>query len=143
MLQNFLARLPFISRTIQREVRATLAYKAETESTITQGRRLGQLERERTPYDRKTIILETLKAWRDNPIARRLVEITTEYILGAEGFKIECEHEHTAKFMDEFWHHFINQMDEQINEWADESTRSGTLFMRTNRRVRALLPCRC
>ena len=129
MLQNFLSRLPFIARTIQREVRAALAYKAETDATITHGRRLGQLERERTPYDRKTIILETLKAWRENPIARRLVEITTEYILGAEGFKIECSHAHTANFIQEFWRHFINDLDEQVNEWADESTRAGTLFI--------------
>jgi hypothetical protein len=122
MLKNFIARIPFIARTIQREVRAALTYKAETETTITRGRRLGQLERDRTAYDRKAIILETLKAWRENPIARRLVEITTEYILGAEGFKIECDHAPTAKFIEEFWHHFINELDDQVNEWADDST---------------------
>ena len=44
---------------------------------------------------------EALKAWRTNPLARRIINLTTEYVIG-EGFTVKCEHEPTLKFLKQF-----------------------------------------
>ena len=83
--------------------------------------------RDRYPQDRDEVLQDALDAWRDNPLARRVVELTTEFVVG-NGLTITCEHESTHNFMQDWWDHPKNNMKQRIYEWCDELSRSGELF---------------
>lgn len=83
--------------------------------------------KDRYQYDRDRILAECLRAWRVQPIARRIVKIITAFVIGA-GFKIKSDHKATQSFLTEWWNHPLNNFDEQLTEWMDERTRSGNIF---------------
>jgi hypothetical protein len=87
-----------------------------------------QSEIDRREYDRTEIETDALKAWRENPIAKRIVSMTTQFVVG-KGVKIETEHEITSKFIRKWWDHRLNNMSIRVHEWCDELTRSGNLFI--------------
>lgn len=110
---------------IRRQVRARLA--AETDATFLVGARMtGSFDR---PLgDRQSVLEQSLEAWRVNPLARRLVELTTQYAVGG-GIMVQCKHTATARFLSTFWQHPLNRMAVRAGEWCDELTRSGNLFV--------------
>lgn len=83
--------------------------------------------RDRYPQDRDEVLQDALDAWRENALARRVVELTTEFVVGG-GLSVESEHEETHKFLQEWWNHHQNHMQQRIYEWCDELSRSGELF---------------
>jgi len=85
-------------------------------------------ERDRYPYDFQEILSQSLEAWRVNPLARRIVGLTTQYVVGS-GLTISCKHLATDDFIHEFWNHPLNHMDVRASEWCDELTRTGNLFI--------------
>lgn len=89
---------------------------------------LGSGDRDRYTYDREEILRDALEAWRLNPLARRIVSLTSEYVVGG-GLRIESEHEGTNAFLQEWWGHRLNRMDSRVFELCDELTRSGELFL--------------
>lgn len=106
-----------------------LHLSAETDSTWHIGSRsINQSDRDRYEYDRAEILQQALEAWRVNPLARRIVELTSQYVVGG-GISITIKHEKTARFVHQFWNHRLNQMPVKIYEWCDELTRSGNLFV--------------
>jgi hypothetical protein len=102
---------------------------AETENTITTGSAAwdGNFH-DRLNYDRSKILNMAITAWRENPIARRIIEITSEFVLG-DGFGISSENPGVLAFLNRFWNHELNDLDSQLKEWADEAWRSGDLFL--------------
>jgi hypothetical protein len=101
----------------------------ETEDTITIGRReFDNYFRNRLDYDRQKVLEQAIKAWRTNPLARRIVEITTQFVVG-DGITFDCKQPRAKKFLDDFWDHPLNNIPEQMSEWADECWRGGDLFM--------------
>lgn len=86
-----------------------------------------QGDRDRYVYDRVEILRDALEAWRLNPLARRIVSLTSEYVVGG-GLRIESEHKGTNEFLQEWWSHRLNRMDSRVFEWCDELTRTGELF---------------
>lgn len=93
-----------------------------------QERRTADGERDRWDYDREEMLRLSLEAWRVNPLARRIVELTTQYVVGA-GLRIRADHERTHKFIESWWNHRLNQLPMRIYEWCDELTRAGELFL--------------
>jgi hypothetical protein len=83
---------------------------------------------DRLTPDRNDILRLSLEAWHDNPLARRIVGLTTQYVVGG-GIGFTCKHDRTLKFMREFWKHPLNRMQVQTYEWCDELTRTGNLFI--------------
>jgi hypothetical protein len=83
--------------------------------------------RDRLPYDQQTILQESLEAWRSNPLARRIVGLTSQYVVGG-GVRITCNHPGSEQFLKNWWEHELNQCALRIYEWCDELTRSGELF---------------
>jgi hypothetical protein len=63
-------------------------------------------------------------ATRLNPIASRLVSMTTDFIIGG-GIKIRTD----SKWVRTFWDDPMNDMDSRVYRWCDELTRSGELFI--------------
>ena len=61
----------------------------ETENTFLVGTTsLYSTDRDRPAYTREEILEQCLDAWRYNPLARRIVELTTQYTIGT-GFEME------------------------------------------------------
>ena len=69
---------------------------------------------------------DALEAWRQNPLARRIVALTTDYVVGA-GIAVTSPVEWVQRFVDEFWK--VNGMNERMYDWCDELTRCGELFI--------------
>ncbi len=65
------------------------------------------------------------QAWRQNPIARRMVGLTTSYTVGA-GITLQSDYAPMQQFIDAFWAH--NGLEHAVAEWSDELARSGELF---------------
>jgi len=114
--------------TIERKVQAQLAM-AETDATFALGARsLSDSDRDRYNADREELLSQSLDAWRLNPLARRIVELTSEYVVGG-GISLTCRHHQTGRFLDQFWNHRLNRMPIRVFEMCDELTRSGNLFI--------------
>ncbi len=64
-------------------------------------------------------------AWRKHPLARRLVGLTTAYVVG-NGITLRCDRPAVQQFIVDFWAH--NHLAQRIDEWSDELARSGELF---------------
>jgi hypothetical protein len=113
---------------ITRQVRAALAVH-ETDATFVQGSRsFQQGDRDRYDYDRQEVMEQALEAWRVNPLARRIVELTSQYVVGG-GLSFECKNEVAHKFINKFWEHRLNRMSIRCTEWCDELSRTGNLFI--------------
>lgn len=60
---------------------------------------------------------------RSNPLAARLVSMTTDFVVGA-GAQLEA-----GPWVRAFWEHPLNRLDLRLYRWCDELTRSGELFL--------------
>ena len=101
----------------------------ETENTFLVGaRQYGESIRDRLTYDREKVLADALDAWRFNPLARRIIELTTQYVVGG-GITVICKHEATQKFIKDFWNNRLNRMEMRAYELCDELTRSGNIFV--------------
>jgi hypothetical protein len=84
--------------------------------------------RDRHDYDRDEVLRDALEAWRVNPLARRIVELTSQYVVGG-GIAVSSKHTRTHKFLQEWWKHRLNRLEVRCFDWCDELTRSGELFI--------------
>ncbi len=84
--------------------------------------------RDRHDFDRDEVLRDALEAWRVNPLARRIVELTSQYVVGG-GLAVSSKHARTHKFLQEWWVHRLNRMEVRCFDWCDELTRSGELFI--------------
>lgn len=83
--------------------------------------------RERWQYDREEVLRQALEAWRVNPLARRIVGLTTQYVVGG-GLRVRAAQPAAHGFLQEWWQHRLNQLPMRVYEWCDELSRSGELF---------------
>jgi hypothetical protein len=74
------------------------------------------------------IYQDALTAWRKNPIAWRIINITTDYVVG-DRIKITSNNRALNKYISTFWNHNKNQMDLRLESMCDELARSGDLFV--------------
>ena len=86
----------------------------------------------RSPHDRdaaeaQQLYEDVLTAWRKNPLAWRTVQITTDYVVG-EKIVISSKNQHMQKYIERFWHHPLNRMDNRLEPMCEELTRGGDLF---------------
>lgn len=103
--------------------------RLEDDNTFLLGaRRWNSEERDRYDYDREEVLRLALEAWRVNPLARRIVALTTQYVVGA-GLRLSSTHAATHAFLEAWWNHRLNQLPMRVYEWCDELTRSGELFV--------------
>jgi hypothetical protein len=110
-----------ITKRVNLAVRALDDYRDRSYSSST-------YPRDRRGYDRDEVLADALEAWRVNPLARRVVGMMTQYVVGG-GVGIESPHKGTNKFLSEWWEHPLNKMAIRIYEWSDELSRAGELFI--------------
>ena len=101
----------------------------ETDDSISVGAAgLTAAFRSRFDYDRLAQLTEIINLYRSNPMARRIIEISIEFVIG-DGFSISSPSRRVEKFLKEFWAHPLNDLEAQLPEWAAEALRSGDLFI--------------
>ncbi|MEA4812372.1 MAG: hypothetical protein VB108_07385 [Anaerolineaceae bacterium] len=83
---------------------------------------------DRPQYNRREVLEDCLNAWRCNPLARRLVELTSQYAAGG-GMLWRCADEAGHQFLKAFWNERLNCLDLRLTEFSDELVRSGNLFI--------------
>ena len=88
----------------------------------------GRPAEERPWHERQGDLDEALTAWRENPLARRIVGLTTDYVLG-DGITISSEVAAVDGWVRRFWAHPQNRMASRLYGWVDELTRAGELFI--------------
>jgi len=114
------------SKTIERRVQlAVRALDDSRDRLLSSGE---QYPRDRRAYDRRDVLEKSLDAWRENPLARRITSLTTQYVVGT-GVVIECPHAATHRFIGQFWNNRLNKMPQRVRDWCDELTRTGDLFI--------------
>lgn len=84
--------------------------------------------RERYPADRQELLRQSLEAWQTNPLARRIVELTSQYVVGG-GITLSSKHPAVNRFLHQWWNHPLNRMDVRCSEWCEELVRSGEIFV--------------
>jgi hypothetical protein len=125
MIKNIVGR--WFAKEINNQVRARLAV-VENDNSFLVGTRSTGSDRDRVSYNREEILEESLEAWRVNPLARRIIELTTQYVVGG-GLRFSVDHAATHKFVDTFWNHALNQLPMRAVEWCDELSRAGEIFL--------------
>jgi hypothetical protein len=123
MIKRFFSRWinPEVKRQVDLAVRALDDPRDRLMSSST-------YPRDRHGYDRDEVLADVLEAWRVNPLARRIVGMMTQYVVGG-GISIRCSHDKTKKFLSEWWHHRLNRMPIRVYEWCDELSRSGEVYI--------------
>jgi hypothetical protein len=113
-------------------LRGQLAQPRENDSTLMLGAASfgtqAARDRDRVPYDREETLRESLEAWRTNPLARRIVGLVSQYVVGG-GIDVTCKNVPARRFIAGFWNHRLNRMPARVYEWCDELSRSGNLFI--------------
>jgi hypothetical protein len=71
---------------------------------------------------------DALEATRKNPLAKTIVDITTDFVLG-DGIEIGSGNGRVDRFIGRFWHHRLNQLDQRLQSLADELSRAGDVFV--------------
>lgn len=118
----------FDDSAVEEESRLGLSIE-ETEQTFFLGSRaFNQSVFDRGAYDRQSVMEDCLQAWRFNPLARRIVELTTQYVIGG-GMSFGADDAESKAFLRQFWQHPLNQMDMKLATFSDELTITGNLFL--------------
>jgi hypothetical protein len=118
----------FIEKRVSAAVRSALAVVENENSFLAGTRSATQSDRDRFSYDRTDVLSQSLEAWRTNPLARRIVELTSQYVVGG-GLTINTKHTGAGAFFSDFWNHRLNHMPVRLAELCDELTRTGNLFV--------------
>lgn len=71
---------------------------------------------------------DSLQAWRKNPIAWRIIGITTDYVVG-DRFQVTSNKANLQRFIEKFWNHPKNRMELRLDGMCDELSRAGDLFV--------------
>lgn len=100
--------------TVQRETvvstRVVEAAGQTVDDDEDQWRRLtGDADRDLTPLKQDRMQAMAVFLWESNPLANRLAELVTAYILG-EGVKLVCKNEEGQRVLNKFWRDPINAM---------------------------------
>lgn len=118
-----------LNRIFGRKPARTNLAAIERDDTITRGSAAwDSYFRDRTVWDRASVIEKVVTAYRNNPIARRLIEIQTHFAIG-DGFKPTASAASAKTYLAEWWTHPLNDLDSQLPEWLNEATITGDLFL--------------
>ena len=71
---------------------------------------------------------DSVEAYRVNPLAYRIIELTTDFVLG-RGMRVVSPDKEVAAFIDEFWRHPMNRMGIRQFDLCTELSLSGEVFV--------------
>ncbi len=73
--------------------------------------------RDRYQYDRTKTLADALEAWRTNPIAKRIISLATDYVVGGD-LSIGSTHKPTNDFLQDWWTQRLNHMLIRSADWC-------------------------
>ncbi|MCC7361223.1 MAG: hypothetical protein IT317_17185 [Anaerolineales bacterium] len=111
---------------VERRVRLAVRALDDARDVLVAGQ--GAPDRDRYSADRDEVLREALEAWRANPLARRIVALTTQYVVGA-GVTLTSPHAAAQAFLEQWWNHRLNRLPVRVFEWSDELARAGNLIV--------------
>lgn len=88
----------------------------------------GATPADRAWAERADDLRDALEAWRVNPLARRIVQLTTDYVVGDGMTVVATASPELADFTRRLWTHRLNRLDLRLAPLCDELTRAGELF---------------
>lgn len=88
----------------------------------------GGSEIDRPNHERYEDITSSLDAWRKNPMAKRIINLVTAYVVG-DGIRITAKYDPLQKFIDKFWLYRRNHLILRQSEWCDALSMSGEIFV--------------
>ncbi len=71
---------------------------------------------------------DALEATRKNPLAKSIVDITSDFVLG-DGIVMDASNRRLGRFLEKFWNHPLNRIDLRLQSMCDELSRAGDLFI--------------
>ena len=71
---------------------------------------------------------DALEAWRKNPLARRIIGLTTSYVVG-DGITLTSACGPLKRYLAQWWNDPKNLMDLRLTALSDELARAGELFI--------------
>jgi len=74
-------------------------------------------------HEQRDTLERVQKAWRQNPLAARLVAMTTDFVVGA-GVRVVGH-----PFAERFWDEPLNALDRRVHRWCSELSCTGELFL--------------
>ena len=87
----------------------------------------GTQARDKAWPTRRDDLSSALAAWRTNPLARRIVNLTRDHVWG-NGIRPTSTVKVVQRWLDRFWDHELNLMDERWPAWIDALTTDGEIF---------------
>jgi hypothetical protein len=79
------------------------------------------------PAEVQELYQDALAAWRKNPIAFRIIAITTDYVVG-DDIRLSSPVRSLDRFAQAFWDHPKNQLSLRLEAMCEELARAGDLF---------------
>ena len=71
---------------------------------------------------------DALDAWRNNPLARRIITLISSFTIG-NGITLNTEYSPLRRYLSEWWTHPQNLLDLRLVPWCEELSSSGELFV--------------
>jgi hypothetical protein len=84
-------------------------------------------DRDKPLVRRMEDLSNALSAWRTNPLARRITNLTRDHVWG-RGIHPTSKNATVRKWLDRFWGHDLNNMEERWPQWIDALTMDGEIF---------------
>jgi hypothetical protein len=109
------------------------ANTAAVSAEVRHGDNAGWTQLDRRPNDRShselvELYRDALEATRKNPLAKAVVDITTDFVLG-DGISLSSTHRQVNTFLHRFWSHPQNRLPSRLQAMSDELARAGDLFV--------------
>ena len=82
---------------------------------------------DRDAHEIQQLYADSLEAWRKNPMAKRIVDCTVDYVLG-DGVEPTAPGQ-IGTFVKKWWHHPKNHMTRRLPPLCEELSRCGDLFL--------------
>ncbi len=84
-------------------------------------------ERDKPLVRRMEDLSNALAAWRTNPLARRITNLTRDHVWG-RGIHPTSKNKVVSNWLKRFWEHDQNNMEERWPQWIDALTLDGEMF---------------
>lgn len=82
---------------------------------------------ERTWSEIQELYSDTIEAWRKNPMAKRAIDVTADYVIG-DGITISSSFRPLQRYIEAFWNHRKNVMGNRLEAMCNELTVAGDIF---------------
>jgi len=79
-------------------------------------------------FDHRQNQIDSLDAYRTNPLASRIVQLANDYVLG-KGISVTVQPKPIHDFVQDFWTHRLNHMDSRLQQMMLDLAIDGELFL--------------